>query len=214
MGRRRKAWTGGAIRRVAKQWMYRTDAKGNTILDVEVVDYGDDRAQPYGTGLALLEDADMQLANGLWLKAEVREGRPVCVAIESREGGPAITARMLRFPLDKEMQTLVRSLTVRISTHNETGETIGEHATGPSGAGEIRSIAERVADVDRAAKTGQRGRPRLSDDFLRQLAVDWDNALRAGESASYTLAELHHVAPSTVRQWMFKARERGLVPER
>jgi hypothetical protein len=168
-------------------------------------------ATPYGSGLAFLENAEGQLdASGLWLRVEVRDGRPQLIAIESRSTEEPITTNALRFPLRKAVRYLIRAYTVRLERDVETGEIYGLHATSPIGPGEIRSLEERTADLHHAAQP-KRGRPRLTDEFLSEIAINWTNARDQGRAASYELAEIYDVAPSTVRQWMFKARARGLA---
>jgi hypothetical protein len=175
------------------------------------VDEGMASATPYGSGLALLENAEGQLdASGLWLRVAVRDGRPQLIAIESRSTEEPITTNALRFPLRKAVRHLIRTNTIRLERDLETGEIYGVYATSPTGPGEIRSVEERTADVDRATHP-KRGRPRLTDEFLSTIATTWRDAQDQGRAASYELATVHNVAPSTVRQWMFKARARGLA---
>jgi hypothetical protein len=186
-----------------------------SIPEHQFVEEGSQNATRYGTDLALLAGAEGQLdSSGLWLRVEVRDGRPQLVAIESRESEHPITTSALRFPVDKAVRQLIREYTVRVQHDPETGEPYGLHVTSPTGAGEIRSRAERTQDIDHAAGVRKRGRPRLTDDFLSEVAVKWDNGLKAGGGASYELAREYGVEPSTVRQWMFKARARGLAQRR
>jgi hypothetical protein len=168
-------------------------------------------ATPYGFRLALLDNAEGQLdPSGLWLRVAVRDGRPQLIAIESRSTGEPITTNALRFPLRKAVRHLIRAHTVRLERDPETGEIYGLYATSPTGPGEIRSIEERTADVARAGQP-KLGRPRLTGEFLSEIAINWKNAHDQGRAASYELAAIYEVAPSTVRQWMFKARARGLA---
>lgn len=171
----------------------------------------------YGTDLALMDKAEGQLlGSGLWLRVAVRDGRPQLIAIESRDSEHPLTATALRQDkLDKAVGGLIRESTVRIVRDPRTGRQYGLLIKSPTGAGETRSLAERTRDVDEAAKSRKPGRPRLTDAFLRQVAVDWNNAVmsKSGNSASSKLAEMYKVEPATVRQWMFKARKRELVPK-
>jgi hypothetical protein len=174
------------------------------------VDEGTAAVTPYGTNLALLADARGQLLNGLWLRIEVRDGRPQAVAVESEETSAPITSRTLRFPVERAVRALIRVHTVRLVRDPESRQMFGVYVTSSSGAGETRSVEERGRDVDREVRLGKRGRPPKSDEFLRQLAAEWDDAHKQGEGA-VEIAIRHGVATSTVRQWMFKARARGLV---
>jgi hypothetical protein len=183
-----------------------------SIPEFEFVDDGIFDAVPYGIGLALLVDeAVEQLDNGLWLRVEVRDGRPQLVAIESRESESPITKVSLSFAVGKAIKYLIRRATVRLEVDALTGETYGLRVTSSTGAGDIRPLADRVRDVDRVSKTPTPGRPGLTDDFLRQIVTEWNDSQAAGGSASVELGRRHHVEPSTVRQWMFKARARGLA---
>jgi hypothetical protein len=106
---------------------------------------------------------------------------------------------------------VIRDATVILERDPSTGEEFGRRLTSPSGPGERRSIAERSRVADETASTTRPGRRPLSDDFLREVVTEWTNAKERGAAASYELAQLYGVEPSTVRQWMFKARARGLA---
>jgi hypothetical protein len=143
----------------------------------------------------------------------VRDDRPQCVAIESHDSDHPITSTALRFPVEKVVRNIVRDFTVRLERDQETGETFGFHITSPTGAGETRSVADRSKDADAALTPRKRGRPRLPDDFLRQIALEWENDKKAGETPSYSVSLRHGVYPATVRKWLFKARARGLTQQ-
>jgi hypothetical protein len=210
---RKPKWKDGPLLVRRGHQTYHLPAEGAmAVPEHTIMDEGTFNAVAYGTGLALLVDeAVEQLANGLVLRIAVRDGRPQLVAIESPDSEHPITKRSLSFPVKKLVKTMIRDATVRLERDPLTGDVFGLRVTSATGAGDIRPLATRAADVDKTAWPARPGRPPLSDDFLRQIVTEWNNAQAAGGSASVELGTRHHVQASTVRQWMFKARARGLA---
>lgn len=176
------------------------------------------RVQPFGDGLALITETrgfeeprmkplHMQTSTGVWIRVEVRAGQPVVVAVESLDGGPPITSAKLRIPIDQELRAYLRNATVRLEKRGR--QVVGVLASSLSGPGDLRSLEERVADVDQHVKTGRRGRPPLDPAFLAGVEQDWQRLRQAGRPATLELAREHGVSESTIRQWRHKARRRA-----
>jgi len=192
---------------------YRKSAQGGLSIPThKLVDEGTHHAVPYGSKLSFVQDKDgreEELANGLWIRVSVRDGRPQLVAIESRATEYPLSSSRLRFALDDAVKEIIQLYTVRLA-YDSKGEPYGIWADSPTGAGEIRSVAERTRDVTDSARP-KRGRPRLTDEFLTEVARRWHDERKQGRAAAAALAKTYSVEESTVRQWMFKARERELV---
>ncbi len=185
--------------------------RGLSVPTYKLKTVGTEWVTPYGHGLALREDAWIELPGGLRLRVKVRDGRPQPVAIESPDSDHPITRESLRFKLETDVQMAIVAHTVRIIRDPKTGKEYGVPAADATGLGETRSIAERTRDVNAAAKFKKRGRPALTDGFLREVVREWGDAKKLhGRRASGELAETYNVEPATIRQWLFKARKRGL----
>ena len=113
--------------------------------------------------------------------------------------------------MKKVVNSIISDATVRLERDPLTGEWFGMRAASPTGAGERALWPNGCATSTRRFSIARPGRPRLSDSFLREIAAEWDNERSRQGAASYALATRHGVQPSTVQQWMFKARARGLA---
>lgn len=164
-------------------------------------DLGFYEATPYSDGLALL-DVDMVLPEGMVIRFAVRDGRPHCVAVESPEGGPPLTASLLRIKVKELLRDHIKHHTVVLETDPETGETVGLLGSRAK-HGEIKG-----KPYDKYLATGSMGRKPLADDFLREILIAWESEKAAGNAPSSTLAKRYGVEPGTVRQWKFKAQRR------
>ena len=65
----------------------------------------------------------------------------------------------------------------------------------------------------RTTLNSKRGRPSLSEDFLRTVVSDYYDAISNGFRAPIqVIADKNHVSVTTARSWVSKARSRGLMP--
>ena len=219
----RDTWKGGELpvfRHAVKPRKLKTEEAGGVKRDVFVPDFvteyeGTFEAVPYGERLALVLDPKEssprgvkrlsgQLESGLWMDVEVVDGRPQCVALR---GEPEITPKMLRFPLDRALEYLIRHNTVRLEL-DANGVVIGFLATSPQSPAERRTVAERTADLpEQYARPRKRGRRPLSDEHLDEVLVVARNARAQKRPASRVIAETWNVTPETARQWLHKARK-------
>ena len=182
------------------------------IREHEFVDEGIHEAVPYGTGLALLVDeAVEELANGLVLRIEVRDGRPQLVAIESPDSDHPITKRSLSFPVRKLVKTIIRDATVRVERDAVTGEDVGLRIRSATGAGDVRSQAERVADADATASPQDRDAPASLTTSSARSSRSGTTSKRAEAPQASSLALGTTLNHQPFVKWMFKARARGLA---
>jgi hypothetical protein len=102
---------------------------------------------------------------------------------------------------------LIESRTVRLEL-DERGHLIGVPLMSPQSPVEQRTAAERGADAREwyVRPAGKRGRRPLSDEHLREVLKVAENARSLQQPASRAIAERWTVAPSTARQWLYKAR--------
>jgi hypothetical protein len=188
-------------------------------LVAKLVD-GNAEAVPLGNGLALLLDPDESrphgeqrtsgvLGSGLRFEVAVRNGRPECVAIRAEPDGPPVTTTGLRVRVDEAVRELVEATAVRLELDKE-GDVIGVLATSPFTASDTTIPPERAGDVRRrlAETAPKRGRPRLSDEHLREVLAEYEKARAQRRPAARAIAERWHVTPETARQWVYKARRR------
>jgi hypothetical protein len=219
----RDKWKGGEIpvfMRAVRPRKVKTEETGGLMRDVFVPDLvteyvGTFEAVPYGERLALVLDpkesrprgvkgVSGQLESGLWIDVQVVDGRPQCVGLR---GEPEVTPKMLRFPLDRALESLIRTHTVRLELDSE-GAVIGFVATSPESPAEQRTVAERTADLPQQyARPRKRGRRPLSDEHLDEVLAVAHNARAQKQPVSTAIAERWNVTPETARQWLHKARK-------
>jgi hypothetical protein len=71
-----------------------------------------------------------------------------------------------------------------------------------------------VQSFEQQAGVKHRGRPRLTNEFLRQVAAIYNAAVADGDRAPAmrVYKELSATTPNTARGWIRKARQRGVMP--
>lgn len=82
------------------------------------------------------------------------------------------------------------------------------------GAGTVKAL-ERMSPDATAPTEVRRGRPRLPDDLLRQVAAAYLQEARGGRGLTRRLAARFERPEETIRHWVYLARQRGfLTPAR
>jgi hypothetical protein len=169
---------------------------------------------PFGEGFAIATPTSYSISGQLkiYLDIEMRNGRAACVAIRSE--GPALTTSLLhKVPIEKELRQILRRAAKRLIWDKTLGEVIGEDILSPRAAADWRSWDERSEDVATATRTG-RGRPPLTDKFLREVADAYREAVFAHENVVHAiLTQWPDKAPSTARNWIREARKRGILEQ-
>jgi hypothetical protein len=77
---------------------------------------------------------------------------------------------------------------------------------------DLDELSKRVYRQAPLPKLERRPRNRLDDEFYRQVAASYRQAVAAGLPPSKTLAEIADTPPGTVNRWIAEARKRGFLP--
>jgi hypothetical protein len=79
----------------------------------------------------------------------------------------------------------------------------------PKGVQLPKAVGQRAP----RSKTGRRGRPGHTDEFLAQIADEYVRALKKGRFPVKTVAAQHEAKEAKVRGWIYRARERGFLSQ-
>ena len=208
-----QAWAGGKLRIVTGERVL-VEEDGAKRLEFEPKELGMQECSPFGDGFALVKPTSVSVTDQehVFLDIEVRDGRPQCVGIRSEEGGPEITTSLLReIRMKQEIRYIVSLLAVRLLWDEEREEVVGEHVLSPRSMDDRRPWGEMTEGVV-AAIPKRRGRPRLSDEFLSEVAEIYRVAETTRQKTTFAIMNRwEDTAPATARGWIAKARERGFL---
>lgn len=163
----------------------------------------------------------------LELHLAVHEGEAVCTAARfvQREGGPPITPRGVRtVPLTRYVRAATACAAWRVEEDAAGGVRLmsvspdGEHVEDAGRSFKLTPVAtgaEVAAAFEQTRPAGERGRRRLTDEFLEDVAKVYRAALEAGDAAPRrAVQEWQKGAPSqTAARWVAEARRRGFLGE-
>jgi hypothetical protein len=122
---------------------------------------------------------------------------------------PGITSSLLRrIPLGRIVAAAQRTLAERSWATEGIRVLPGGLLVGDDIPAETRTLLERTNDQ---AAPQRRGRPRLADDLLEQVARAYLEEAPAGSGLTRRLAERFGRPEPTVRDWVAAARERGYL---
>jgi hypothetical protein len=160
----------------------------------------------------------------LELDLAVHEGEAGCTAARfvQREGGPLITPRGVRaVPLTQYVRAATACAALRVEKDVGGGYTL-VHVTTEAGHVEedagsfkltpVTTGAEVAAAFEQTRPAGERGRRRLTDEFLEEVANVYRTALEAGDAAPRrAVQEWQGVPTQTAARWIAEARRRGFL---
>lgn len=147
---------------------------------------------------------------GVQLEFGLRGGRLVCTRIETPPGHPGLTTTTLR-RIEGAIGGLARDLFERhaVRLAERDGEVVGEPVwQRPDGSfGDDADVADEAR-----RNSDRRGRAPLPAEHLRVVARLYREARLLGVApVSHLGPHFPHVAPATLRNWVRKARQRGML---
>jgi hypothetical protein len=131
------------------------------------------------------------------IDVRVEDGQPVCVAIRRPPSGPPLTTESLRIPLADYM----RAATYAVARERRGGP--GRAWTPALGRGAREEFEE-------AAQPRSRG-GRVDDDFLREVAGVYREALLLRQPPTQAVAQAFGGKGGTPGRWVQEARRRGFL---
>jgi hypothetical protein len=165
------------------------------------VRFGADLALPSRFEVEVLPHAEDALPYALDLVVVVEDGAPRCEELRASrlEGGPPVTAEGLR---RVPVASIVRDAAARAALRVERQR---------RGA-KLTPIGENDEDFYRALrKTKARGRTRLTDDELEEVATIYRAAHARGEAPTETVREVLRTSRASASRWIREARDRGFL---
>jgi len=165
-------------------------------------------------GLALLQPSGYEVAEGLVVDVDVRDGRLQAVGIRSEEGGPELTQTVLRSigSPREAIREIADGLAVRLEV-DKRGKIIGVSSESPQYPRDFRSMEERSADIRPGLEQATRkpGRPSLPDEHLRRVAQVVREAEARRERIDEAVAKHFGITWGAAKKRIRIARERGFL---
>jgi hypothetical protein len=133
-------------------------------------------------------------------------GRPACVAVRALPGHELTTRLLRQLPgLGRIVRAVAAAETVRVVRADS--ELVGERYVDAEGSGFDAPRREVVRETE--ALLERRARRSLDDEFLREVAEVYRDALARGASTQRAIRERWPTTEANARRWVARARQAG-----